>query len=215
MAISEASIIAAQKFDRVQAIYECHDHQHSVAILTLDFPELFSEICDVLVAFTFTDDQVRAAGGNESQMPKSFSEVLRPLGWKEQQLTTKRVVDDWEVTTDTHKVDYVKGEVALDLEWNSKDQTFDRDLYAFRAFFEYRKIAVGVLVTRSNDLDEYFIRLGRYVDKYGQERAYKDKFGASTTHMGKLLPRLEAGRSGGCPVLAIGITRHQRRHSDA
>src|SRR3546814_4372321 len=27
---------------------------------------------------------------------------------------------------DGHKIDYVKGKVAFDLEWNSKDQTFDR-----------------------------------------------------------------------------------------
>jgi len=32
------------------------------------------------------------------------------------------------------------------------------------------------------------------------------KYGASTTHMGKLLPRLEAGRNGGCPILVFGIT---------
>ncbi|MFI5102054.1 MAG: BglII/BstYI family type II restriction endonuclease [Terriglobales bacterium] len=31
----------------------------------------------------------------------------------------------------------MKGGVALDVEWNSKDQTFDRDLYAFRTFFEF------------------------------------------------------------------------------
>lgn len=30
---------------------------------------------------------------------------------------------------DGHKVDYVKNRVAFDVEWNSKDQTFDRDLY--------------------------------------------------------------------------------------
>jgi len=33
------------------------------------------------------------------------------------------------------------------------------------------------------------------------------KYGASTTQMGKLLPRLEAGRNGGCPILVFGITR--------
>ena len=107
----------------------------------------------------------------------------------------------------------MKGKVAFDLEWNSKDQTFDRDLYAFRAFFEYRKIAVAILVTRSNDLDPYFAELGEYVDKNGRKRKYKDKYGASTTHMGKLLPRLRAGRSGGCPVLAIGITQKQLERS--
>ncbi|MBM2309842.1 restriction endonuclease, partial [Sulfitobacter pseudonitzschiae] len=39
----------------------------------------------------------------------------------------------------------------------------------------------------------------------GTEDVYK-KFGASTTWMGKLLYRLDAGRNGGCPVLAVGIT---------
>src|SRR5262249_7588384 len=37
---------------------------------------------------------------------------------------------------DGHKIDFVKNSVAFDLEWNSKDQTFDRDLYAMRAFYE-------------------------------------------------------------------------------
>jgi CRISPR-associated protein Csd2 len=32
-----------------------------------------------------------------------------------------------------------------------------------------------------------------------------NKYGASTTWMGKLLYRLNAGRNGSCPVLAIGI----------
>jgi hypothetical protein len=27
----------------------------------------------------------------------------------------------------------------------------------------------------------------------------------STTHMGKLLPRVEGGSGGGCPILAFGI----------
>ena len=65
-------------------------------------------------------------------------------------------------------------------------------------------------MTRSNDLDSYFASLGRTIDKYGTERALKSKYGASTTHMRKLLPRLDAGRNGGCPVLAIGITQKQR-----
>jgi hypothetical protein len=32
------------------------------------------------------------------------------------------------------------------------------------------------------------------------------KYGASTTWWGKLVYRLNAGRNGGCPVLALGIT---------
>jgi hypothetical protein len=34
-----------------------------------------------------------------------------------------------------------------------------------------------------------------------------NKYGASTTHMEKLLPRLEGGSGGGCPILVFGITK--------
>jgi hypothetical protein len=209
MSISAASIAVAERFDLVRQRYECHDHQHASAVLCVDFPDLFGEICEALLAFRVTEEQIRAPGGNESQIPKHFASLLRHVGWREQQLTARLVVDEETVSTDTHKVDFVKGKVAVEMEWNSKDQTFDRDLFAFRAFFEYHRIAAAVLVTRSDDLNEYFKRLGSYTDKHGVERHYKSKYGASTTHMSKLLPRLRAGRSGGCPVLAVGITRQQ------
>lgn len=115
---------------------------------------------------------------------------------------------------DGHKVDYVKGRVAFDLEWNSKDQTFDRDLYAFRAFHECDLIDAAVLVTRGTSLNDVFIDLGPELDERGQlkldkkgkPKQLRSKYGASTTWMGKLDYRLNAGRPGGCPVLALGIT---------
>ncbi len=38
-----------------------------------------------------------------------------------------------------------------------------------------------------------------------KELGIKNKYGASTTWMGKLEYRLKAGRNGGCPVLALGM----------
>lgn len=176
------------------SLYEIRDYRHAAAILANEFPLEFSEICQALSTFRITRDDILKPGGNESDIPKKMSAILRPLGWVEKKLQAKMVADDVEVHQDTHKVDYLKGRVAFDLEWNSKDQTFDRDLFAFRTFFDYDRISVGVLVTRSNDLDSLFEKLGK-------------KFGASTTHMNKLLPRLQAGRNGGCPVLVFGITQ--------
>jgi hypothetical protein len=82
------------------------------------------------------------------------------------------------------------------MEWNSKDQTFDRDLYAFRAFHECGIIACGVIITRSAELNKVF-------DFFGSD--IKKKYGASTTWMGKLIPRINARRHGGCPILVVGI----------
>jgi len=188
----------------IQKLYDVHDYKHAAAILAMEFPIEFKEVCNGLREFRFTHEDIKEAGGNESNIPKLFSNILRPMGWHERNLGAELNVYEVKgkvkkatgsISHGTHKVDYLKGRVAFDLEWNSKDQTFDRDLYAFRAFFEYNAISVAVLVTRSNELDNLFKKSGIMA-----------KYGASTTHLGKLLPRLTAGRSGGCPVLVFGIT---------
>ena len=97
---------------------------------------------------------------------------------------------------DGHNIDFVKGKVAFDLEWNSKDQTFDRDLLAMRTYFDCDVIDVGIIVTRSEELNDIFKQLN-----------IMSKYGASTTWIGKLIPRLKARRNGGCPILAIGMKK--------
>ena len=183
----------------VSRVYEVEDRHHAAAILANEFPQEFSELCRVLRNFRLTSNDIKIMGGNESPIPKKISAMLRPLGWQEKKLKTKMLADNVEAHVDTHKIDFLKGRVALEMEWNSKDQTFDRDLFAFRTFFEYGQISVGILVTRSSSLDSLFDEMGKDI---------KRKYGASTTHMSKLLPRLKAGRGGGCPILAFGITRH-------
>lgn len=71
---------------------------------------------------------------------------------------------------------------------------FDRDLYAMRTYYECDIISGGIIITRDEDLNDIFRKLN-----------IMPKYGASTTWMGKLLPRLNARRHGGCPILAIGI----------
>ncbi|MCK9400942.1 MAG: restriction endonuclease [Bacteroidales bacterium] len=188
----------------IKELYEIHDFKHASAILAMEFRKEFEEICQALRAFRFSQKDIIEGGKNESHIPKILSSILRPMSWTERKLGAELNIFEIKGKTKepkgsfshgTHKVDYLKGRVAFDLEWNSKDQTFDRDLYALRAFFEYNAISVGVLVTRSNELDPLFRKLG-----------IMPKYGASTTQMGKLLPRLQAGRNGGCPVLVFGIT---------
>lgn len=175
--------------------FEIHDYRHAAAILAVEFPEEFADLCTALRQFRLGKADIVAPGGNESTIPKLVSSILRPFGWREDRMRAEMVVDGVSVRSDTHNVDYLKGRVAFDLEWNSKDQTFDRDLFAFRSFHEFNRISVGVLLTRSASLNPVF-----------REWGVMNKYGASTTWLGKLLPRLDAGRGGGCPVLVFGIT---------
>ncbi|MHB8201695.1 MAG: BglII/BstYI family type II restriction endonuclease [Acidithiobacillus sp.] len=188
--------------------YEIHNFRHAAEILGTSCESDFAEILNALHEFKITTADIMASGGNESNIPKIVSQLMRPSGWFEARIhgdllvtvtTHGEHVDTREITIesfmDGHKVDYVKNEVAFDLEWNSKDQTFDRDLYAFRAFYDAGVISAAVLLTRSESLNAVFKSLG-----------IMKKYGASTTWMGKLLYRLRAGRNGGCPVLVFGIT---------
>ena len=219
--------------------YEVISYRNAAVILAETRAAEFEEITAALDAFSITTHMIRTAGGNESEMPKIFSKTLRPLGWhetvisadlevtlswrepgpaswssKKPKMVPKTRVIKREKYLDGHKIDYVKEKVAFDLEWNSKDQTFDRDLYAMNAFFLSGAIDVGILVTRSLSMNKVFRGVGPALAKSGAIEKLKDgrdkptmqKYGASTTWMGKLLYRLNAGRNGGCPILAIGIT---------
>jgi hypothetical protein len=106
------------------------------------------------------------------------------------------VIDEEELESPTHKVDCFKNRVALEIEWNNKDPFFDRDLNNFRLLFDLRAVNVGVMITRCDNLQDIFDELGR-----------GKSYGKSTTHMSKLLPKIEGGGGGGCPILVFGITK--------
>src|SRR6266478_3909111 len=152
MGISRSSANASKKLDEVLKTYEFHDHQHAIAILTIDYPDLLSEICDVLLAFRISINFIKKAGGNESEIPKALSRQLRPLGWKEQKLDVELKAGGQTRISDTHKIDYVKGKVAFDLERKSKGQTFNRNLCAFHALVQQSVAAKVALMRRRPEL---------------------------------------------------------------
>lgn len=213
-------------------LYDVYSYRHAASLLANSFPSELDELQNALEGFRLSTRMIGMPGGNESEVPKVISRVLRSQEWLESRIQGDLLIriqdymETWDEAVgkmrketlppqepklipnfiDGHKIDYVKGKVAFDLEWNSKDQTFDRDLYAMRAFHETGLISAGVLLTRSETLNPYFNVIPQ-LDREGKQvkSSVKAKYGASTTWMGKLLYRLNAGRHGGCPILALGI----------
>jgi len=207
--------------DAIASKFEIFSYRNAASILKGSFPEQFAEICAGLEAFNITKTMIRQPGGSKGPIAK-YVDTLFPNHWVETRISAdlhvkllhaqkkNSILTQYtrEGFLDGHRIDFVSDRVALDLEWNSKDQTYDRDLYAFSAFYDAGAIDVGVILTRGSSLDNKFFKsLGPVLKKDGTEgtEAVYKKFGASTTWMGKLLYRLDAGRNGGCPVLAIGI----------
>jgi len=67
----------------VRSRYEVVSYRNAAVILAETQSREFNEVLDALRAFAITTAMIRKAGGNESEMPKLFSEKLRPLGWHE------------------------------------------------------------------------------------------------------------------------------------
>ena len=201
----------------LQKKFEFHNFGHALEILPQACPEEWNDLLAALRGFTIPLSEVIAAGGNESAIPKRFDDLLYPKGWREIRITGDLLIKMYprksaqrrgsfakspfdqktiEGYIDGHNIDFIKNKVAFDLEWNSKDQTFDRDLLAMRTYFDCGLIDVGIIVTRAEELNDLFRKHG-----------VMTKYGASTTWMGKLLYRLKSRRNGGCPILAVGIKK--------
>ncbi len=178
----------------IHAKFEIHEWRHATAVLQNDFPSEWADIEAVLSAFVVKKSWIAVGGGSKSKVAGWIDEQLMTRGWCEKKFETSIVVDGVASDSPTHKVDCFKNRVGLEIEWNNKDPFFDRDLNNFRLLFDLRALAVGVIVTRCDELQTIFDGLGRGAS-----------FGNSTTHMSKLLPRIEGGAGGGCPILVFGI----------
>jgi Restriction endonuclease BglII len=186
--------------DDILRTYEVHEWRNAAGVLLTAHQPEWQDVIEALRTFKFRRSEVLQGGGRKSVIAQRIDSFLEERGWKEKKFATKIRVDADERDSPTHKVDCFKGRVGLEIEWNNKDPFFDRDLNNFRLLFDLRVIDVGVIITRASPLQQIFRSLGKTV---------ASKYGASTTHMEKLLPRLEGGGGGGCPILAFGITQEK------
>jgi hypothetical protein len=203
----------------VRENYECYEWRHASAIMEADFTTEWRELCDALEEYRLYQSYIEKPGGNKSQTSHYFDRALQPLGWREVNFDAHAELTRTEIPWNpqkligkakpapivtglpdrdipTHSIDCFKNGVAVEIEWNNKDPFYDRDLNNFRLLFDLRAISVGAIITRSDELEELVKDLGR-----------KGSFGGSTTHMSKLLPRIEGGGAAGCPLLVFGITK--------
>ncbi|MDQ3824090.1 MAG: hypothetical protein M3321_12705 [Actinomycetota bacterium] len=156
----------------------------------------------MLDAWQTTWDDIEAPGGGLSRPARSLAQAFTAAGWAEQAFDVEISLNRVTTVGRSHKVDHFKGKapgdpfpgVAIDMEWSNKDEFFDRDLINFEALHSARGIAVGILICRSAALH------AQMAHRFGGQR-----FGARTTHWTKLMDRLDLGRGGATPIVAIGI----------
>lgn len=208
--------------DSVANKFEIYNYHHAIEIIANAFPAEWKDIIDTLSAFQIEVRDLAQSGGAETNIPGKIDAVLYPRKWRNVQIKGdlnisfyERIVDrkqyaDFPTRESSvpgflsgQQVDYLKGRVAVYLEWNKKDLAFDKTLTDIRMLYDCGIISAAVLITRSGDLNDAFKEIE---DEDGKPVARK--YGSSSTWIGKLLPRMDAHLSGGCPVLILGIKKN-------
>ncbi len=219
--VDDVADLAGQVRDiTVSGLPEGYDYKatrYADVILKEAFPGRFRDLTRALEQFKPTLDELRSGGGGRTVFVARFDQSLadqQEAGqtvWGKQNITIEKALG---FEGNVAPVSKVRGHeidmfglgslkqplpgIAVEMEWNNKDPFFDRDLINFQALHHEGAIAVGVIVTRSADLQDLISGVIRSKDG-------GFKYGTSTTHWDKLVPRVNLGGGGECPLLLIGI----------
>ena len=180
----------------IEHLFDIREWRNGLAVLIAAHKNEWDDIVAVLKEFRLLRSDIVTPGGSKSTIAKKLDKGFLERGWQEKAFDTRIIVDGKEHITPTHAVDCFKNRIAVEVEWNNKDPFFDRDLNNFRLLFDLHAIDAGIIITRSSELQDIFNDLGK-----------GKSYGNSTTHLNKLLPRLDGGGGGGCPVVVFAIRK--------
>ena len=172
--------------------FRFEERKHACAILKTDFPKEWRDLIECLSDFTLPRSHIMAPGGGKSPVSSGIDAFFQSRGWMQKAFDVNIVVDGKAFPAPTHKIDNYHNHVGIEVEWNNKTEFYDRDLNNFRLLYDLGILAVGVIITRQTELQLLFDALGKSYHK-------------STTHFDKLIPNVNGGAAGGCPLLLIGI----------
>ncbi len=144
---------------------------HATAILSVDFPEVLSELETVLETITVPIEEIIGSGGGEAKGTQRLRRKLAEHGWKKTNFLIEKRINGQPRESISHEVDHVRtfdqGIIALEIEWNNKDPFFDRDLENFKRLHSEGAISVGVIITRGESLQSEMVALVR---RFAEER---------------------------------------------
>lgn len=210
-----------KSIEKLKKKYEVYEFKHAIAILEKDFPKEFQEILEILNNFELLASDILKPGGRKSPISEKIDSKFYKKGWQEVEFETlvtlkkyqsnsknKTFINEENYETPTHKIDCFRNRIAFEIEWNNKTEFYDRDLNNFRLLHDLEAISVGIIVTRATSLHEVIKKLQPEFKKANPKAKSKliSKYGASSTHLDKLLTRINGRSAGGCPLLIIGIS---------
>ena len=116
------------------------------------------------------DEIIHGGGGMHIQTQRLGAEFVKLNLKKANLVVSTQTIDSLtnreiskSATSESHEIDHMhiseEGNIAIEIEWNTKPVSFDRDLDAFRRFYSAEAIDVGVVITRGESLNDELINI--------------------------------------------------------
>ena len=193
------------------------------AIIKAVCPSEWSDIVDVLSTYRLDPQSWLRAGGNRGDIAEQIDAEFHKRGWRETRLDLSthgllfskdgaKVGELPPIYQEGYLVDNFKNRIVLDVEWNAKDGNLDRDLAAYRSWFDAGVITAGVIVTKDR---LSLLRLARRIWASYQltlpvadqvKKLPIDLTTSTVTAFDKAQMRVRRGVMGSCPVLIVAAT---------
>lgn len=192
----------------------------AAAIMKAVCPSEWADIVSVLETYRLDTRFWLKAGGNRGDIAEQIDGLFSARGWRETRLDleTKGLMYAKDgsslgqlpvVRQEGYLVDNFKNRIVLDVEWNAKDGNLDRDLAAYRSWFDAGLIVAGVIITK--DRLSLLALARRIWAEYQQtvseaERVARlpiDLTTSTVTAFDKAQMRVRRGVMGSCPVLIV------------
>ena len=208
-----------------RAHWDFTETNSAAAVMKAVCPDEWADIVSVLSTYRLDPRSWLRAGGNRGDIAAQIDTAFHARGWREARLDLstkgllfssdgKKTGELPEVYQEGYLVDNFKNRVVLDVEWNAKDGNLDRDLAAYRSWYEAGVISAGVIVTKDR---RPLLELARRLWADHQEtlpenqRVSKlpiDLTTSTVTAFDKAQMRVRRGVMGSCPVLIVAANQN-------
>ena len=192
----------------------------AAAVMQAVCPNEWDDIVQVLSTYRLDPNSWLKAGGNRGDIAEQIDELFSRRGWCEARLDleTKGLLfgkDGNEIERlppiyqTGYLVDNFKNRIVLDVEWNAKDGNLDRDLAAYRSWYDAGVISAGVIITKDRlSLLGLARRLwAEHLSTLPAEQQNQkmpiDLTTSTVTAFDKAQMRMRRGVMGTCPVLLV------------
>lgn len=195
----------------------------AAAVIQAVCPREWNDIVSVLSSYALSGTALLTPGGSRGPIAEAIDSSFASRGWKEARLDLEtrgilfgkkgnKIEDLPAIYQKGYLVDNFKNRIVLDVEWNAKDGNLDRDLAAYRSWYDAGIISAAVIITKDRPaLRDLNRRLwaAHLATLPADERnkAQPVDFKTSTvTSFDTAEMRVRRGVMGSCPMLIVGAT---------